>query len=74
MYVGLGLAVLALLGAWFIAPKLGVDMRARISLSALAAGLGSAITAGYMFGDEVGTVVVAASFISVAVLFGYERG
>lgn len=74
MYVGLSLAVLALLGAWFIAPKLGVDMRARISLSALAGGLVSAITSGFMFNNQAGVIAVSASFISVAVLFGYERG
>ena len=74
MYVGLSLAVLALLGAWFIAPKLGVDMRARISLSALAGGLVSAVTAGFMFSNQAGVIVISASFISVAVLFGYERG
>ena len=74
MYVGLGLAVLALFGAWFIAPKLGVDTRARVSLSSLAAGLVSSITAGYMFGNQIGTIVVSFAFVSVAILFGYERG
>lgn len=74
MYVGLGLAVLALIAAWFIAPKLGVDTRARISLSALAAGIGSSITAGFMFSNHAGVISIAASFIAVAILFGYERG
>lgn len=74
MFIGIGLAVAALIGAWFIAPKLGVDARARISLSALATGLVFAATAGFMVSNLAGICVIAAGFLSTAILFGYERG
>jgi hypothetical protein len=74
MFIGLGVAIAALIGAWFIAPKLGVDARARIALSALSAGLVCATTAGFMVSNLAGICVIAAGFLSTAILFGYERG
>jgi len=74
MYVGLGLAVIALVAVWFIAPKLGIDTRAKVSLCSLTAGLISSCTAGYMYSELAGMIAIAVSLVAVAILFGYERG
>jgi hypothetical protein len=73
MLIGLGIAVLALVVAWFGSGKLGFDVRNKISVSALSSGAVVGTTAGFMYNSTVGMVVLSAMLIIIAVLFGYER-
>lgn len=73
MLVGLPIAVVAAVLTWVFSPKLEIDLRGRISATALCPGIVSAVTAGFMYSDIAGMCTVAASLLLVAVLFGYER-
>lgn len=73
MLVGLPVAVIAAVLTWAFSPKLGIDLRGRISITALAAGATTAVTAGFMYNNIAGVCTIAASLFVVAVLFGYER-
>jgi hypothetical protein len=73
MFIGLPIAVLVAVLTWIFSPRLGVDMRGKISMTALSLGTASAITAGFMYNNIVGVCTMSACFFIVAVLFGYER-
>lgn len=74
MYIGLAVAVFMAGLVWFMSPKLNIDMRGRISTTAIAGGIASASTAGFMYNDITGVCVVAGCLIGIGILFGYERG
>ena len=74
MLVGIPIATVAAVLAWVFAPKLGINMRGRISMAALAAASVTGITAGFMYSDILGVCVLSASLFVIAFLFGYERG
>jgi hypothetical protein len=73
MFIGLPIAVLVAVLTWIFSPKLGIDMRGKISMTALSAGAVSAVTAGFMYNNIVGVCTIAACLFIVSVLFGYER-
>ncbi len=74
MYVGLAVAVFMAGLIWFISPKLNIDLRGRISTTAITGGVVTASTAGFMYSNIAGVCVVAACLLGIGILFGYERG
>jgi hypothetical protein len=74
MYIGLAVAVFMAGLIWFISPKLKIDLRGRISTTAIAGGVTAASTAGFMYSDIAGVCVIAACLIGIGILFGYESG
>lgn len=74
MYIGLAVAVIMAGLVWYISPRIGVDIRGRISITAIAGGAVMGSTAGFMYSNIVGFAVVAAFLIGIGILFGYERG
>ena len=73
MFIGLPIAVLVAVLTWIFSPKLGIDMRGKISMTTLSAGVVSASTAGFMYNNIAGVCTMSACLFIVAVLFGYER-
>ncbi len=74
MYIGLAVAIFMAGLVWFISPKLNIDLRGRISTTAIAGGATAASTAGFMYNDIAGVCVIAGCLIGIGILFGYERG
>lgn len=74
MYIGLAVAVIMAGLVWYISPRIGVDIRGRISITAIAGGAVMGSTAGFMYSNIVGFAVVAAFLLGIGILFGYERG
>lgn len=73
MLVGLPIAFVAAVLTWVFSPKLGIDLRGKISISALSAASVSAVTAGFMYNNIVGVGILSVCLFIVAALFGYER-
>lgn len=73
MYVGLAVAVFMAGLVWYFSPKIGVDIRGRVSITAIAGGAVIGSTAGFMYSNIAGVGVLAAFLVGIGILFGYER-
>ena len=73
MYVGLAVAVVMAGLVWYFSPKIGVDIRGRISMSAIAGGVVTASTAGFMYSNIAGVGLLSACLVGIGILFGYAR-
>lgn len=73
MFIGLPIAVLLAVLTWIFSPRLGIDLRGKISMTALSAGATTAVTGGFMYNNIAGVCTMAACLLAVAALFGYER-
>lgn len=73
MLVGLPIAIVLAIATWVFSPKIGVDLRGRISVSALSAAAATSTTAGFMYNNIAGMGMLSACLFVAAVLFGYER-
>jgi hypothetical protein len=73
MLIGLPIAIILAGVTWVFSPKIGVDLRGRISITALSAASATSATAGFMYNNIAGVCTISACFFIVAILFGYER-
>lgn len=73
MYVGLAVAVVMAGLVWYFSPKIGVDVRGRISITSIASGVVVASTAGFMYSSIAGVASLAVCLVGIGILFGYER-
>lgn len=73
MYVGLAVAVVMAGLVWYFSPRIGVDIRGRISIAAIAGGVVVASTAGFMYSNIAGVGAIAVCLVGIGILFGYER-
>jgi hypothetical protein len=73
MYVGLAVAVVMAGLVWYLSPKIGVDVRGRISITAIAVGAVFGSTSGFIYSNIAGLGVLSAFLVGIGILFGYER-